>query len=269
MFPANVCTEESIVDLLEGYGLLGKDILLSHATPLNDSDAEKLKGVGAAISSTPETELQMSHGWPVCFQENCKSISSLGIDCHSLNSGSIATQMRLAVQAERSRRNNEILNKGKFPARVQLHVQEAFQLATIRGARAIQMEDHLGSLEEGKIADLLIWDTLSPGMICAAEEDPIGAIIAHSSPSDIDAVIVDGHFRKRDGRLETIKLDLNLAPELKQDRNEVEWRDVALQLLKSRERILAGEEGSGASDRKSSFERVLQHLGVDREKLVF
>ncbi|KAI1068701.1 hypothetical protein LB507_006216 [Fusarium sp. FIESC RH6] len=261
--------EQSLVDLLEAYGLLEKDILLSHATPLNDSDAEKLKKVGAAVSSTPETELQMSHGWPVCFQDNAKSIASLGIDCHSNNSGSIASQMRIAVQAERSRRNNKILDTGKFPGRIQLKVQEAFQLATIRGARAIHMEDQLGSLEEGKIADLVIWETLSPGMICAAEEDPIGAIIAHSSPSDIDAVIVDGQFKKRDGRLGSIKLNFDLAPELKQDKEEIEWRDVALELLKSRERIIADEKESGLADRESAYENGLSLFGVKKEKLAF
>ncbi|KAM0392040.1 hypothetical protein ACHAQC_006853 [Fusarium culmorum] len=261
--------EGSLVDILEGYGLLEKDILLSHATPLNDSDAEKLKNVGAAVSSTPEIELQMSHGWPVCFQENCTSISSLGIDCHSNNSASIVTQMRIAIQVERSRRNNKIIDTGKFPRRNQVYVQDAFQLATIRGARAIHMEDQIGSLEEGKIADLLIWDTLSPSMICAVEEDPIGAIIDHSSPSDIETVIVDGQFRKRDGRLGSIKLDLGLAPELKKDKVEVEWRDVAMELLKSRERIIADEIEIGADDRQSAFENGLALFGVKRDKLIF
>ncbi|PTD08707.1 hypothetical protein FCULG_00011127, partial [Fusarium culmorum] len=186
--------------------------------------------------------------------ENCTSISSLGIDCHSNNSASIVTQMRIAIQVERSRRNNKIIDTGKFPGRNQVYVQDAFQLATIRGARAIHMEDQIGSLEEGKIADLLIWDTLSPSMICAVEEDPIGAIIDHSSPSDIETVIVDGQFRKRDGRLGSIKLDLGLAPELKKDKVEVEWRDVAMELLKSRERIIADEIEIGADDRQSAFE---------------
>ncbi|KAM0377549.1 hypothetical protein ACHAPY_006717 [Fusarium culmorum] len=261
--------EGSLVDILEGYGLLEKDILLSHATPLNDSDAEKLKKVGAAVSSTPEIELQMSHGWPICFQENCTSISSLGIDCHSNNSVSVVTQMRIAIQVERSRRNSKIIDTGKFPGRNQVYVQDAFQLATIRGARAIHMEDQIGALEEGKIADLLIWDTLSPSMICAVEENPIGAIIDHSSPSDIEAVIVDGQFRKRDGRLGSIKLDLELAPGLEQNKTDVEWSDVAMELLKSRERIIADEIEIGADDRQSAFENGLALFGVKRDKLIF
>ncbi|KAM0227943.1 hypothetical protein ACHAP5_012078 [Fusarium lateritium] len=260
---------DPIVDLLESYGLLDKDILLSHVNPLSDSDAQKITKAGAAVSSTPETELQIGLGWPVCFQDNAKSISSLGIDCHSNSSGGIVGQMRVALQAERGRRNDHIHNMGKFPAKIQLSSQEVFQLGTIRGAKAINMEDQLGSLEEGKIADLLIWDMLSPGMICAAEENPIGAIILHSSPSDIDAVIVDGHFKKRDGRLTTTKLDLELLPELKLDKSEIEWRDVALELLKSRDRIHAAESASGADDRKAAFENGLGLLGIDKNKLVF
>ncbi|KIL93974.1 hypothetical protein FAVG1_02536 [Fusarium avenaceum] len=260
---------EPIVDLLESCGILDKDILLSHVNPLNDSDAQKIAKAGAAISSTPDTELQTGLGWPVCFQENAKSISSLGIDCHSNGSGSIVEQMRVALQAERGRRNERIHDIGKFPGKIQLSIQEAFQLGTIGGAKAINMEDQLGSLEEGKIADLLIWDMLSPSMICAAEENPIGAIILHSSPSDIDAVIVDGQFKKRDGRLLKTKLDLELLPELKPEKSEIEWRDIALELLKSRDKILVAENASGADDREAAFESGLKLYGIDKENLVF
>ncbi|KAF4341957.1 5-methylthioadenosine s-adenosylhomocysteine deaminase [Fusarium beomiforme] len=261
--------EGSTVDLLESYGLLEKDILLSHATPLNDSDAQKLRSVGASVSSTPDTELQMGHGWPVCFQENAKSISSLGIDCHSNNTGSIVAQMKVGLQAERARRNDRILENKKVPARVQVHAQDAFQLGTIGGAKAIKMSDQIGSLEEGKLADLVIWDTLSPAMICAAEEDPIAAIILHSAPSDIDAVIVDGQFRKRDGRLVSAKLDLGLIPNMKHEKPEVQWLDVATELLRSRQRILEAEKASGADDTEAGFEIGLRSLGVSKDKLAY
>ncbi|KAF5706686.1 5-methylthioadenosine s-adenosylhomocysteine deaminase [Fusarium mundagurra] len=262
-------TAGSTVDLLESYGLLEKDILLSHATPLNDSDAQKLQRVGASISSTPDTELQMGHGWPVCFQENAKSISFLGIDCHSNNTGSIVAQMKVGLQAERARRNGQILEAGKIPAKVQVSAQDAFQLGTIGGARAIKMNDQIGSLEEGKIADLVIWDTLSPAMICAAEEDPIAAIILHSASSDIDAVMVDGQFRKRNGQLVTTKLDLELMPDMKHEKSELQWRDVATELLKSRQSILEREKASGADDREAGFENIVRIFGADKDKLVY
>lgn len=262
MFPGN-----STVDLLERYGLLGPDILLSHATGLSATDAEKLRKVDGALSSTPDTELQMGHGWPVCFQGNVNSISSLGVDCHSNSAGGIVAQMRVGLQAERARRNYKTLESGKTPGKISLSAQDAFQLATIKGAKAIKMADRLGSLEEGKIADIVVFDTLGPGMICAAEEDPIGAIIFHSSSADIDAVIVDGQVRKRHGRLLTTQLDVTLAPNLKPKKHEVVWRDVAVELLKSRERILDAEKTSGADDREAAFEHVLKLFGKTKEDL--
>lgn len=211
----------------------------------------------------------MGHGWPVCFQENARSISSLGIDCHSNNAGSIVAQMKIGLQAERARRNGRIHEAGKIPARVQVSAQDAFQLGTIGGARAIKLSDRIGSLEEGKHADLVIWDTLSPAMICAAEEDPIGAIILHSAPSDIDAVIVDGQFRKRNGRLATTKLELELMPNMNHEKSEVQWRDVVTELLKSRQSILEAEKASGADDREAGLENIVRVFGTDKDKLVY
>jgi cytosine/adenosine deaminase-related metal-dependent hydrolase len=50
----------------------------------------------------------------------------------------------------------------------------------------------LGSIEEGKLADLVIFDTSSPGMLCAAEQDPVAAIVLHSLIRDIETVMVNG-----------------------------------------------------------------------------
>ncbi|KAK9262198.1 hypothetical protein V1519DRAFT_443745 [Lipomyces tetrasporus] len=50
-------------------------------------------------------------------------------------------------------------------------------------------------------------------------------MVLHSSAADVDAVLVDGHFRKRNGPLRSIKLDPMLAPEIKPDKTELEWYD--------------------------------------------
>lgn len=258
----------STVDVLETYGLLEKDMLFSHATPFDDSDATKVRRVGAAVSSTPQTELQMGHGWPVWFQDNCTEFASLGVDCHSTNTASMVEQMRVGLQAERARRNVTVLENDKVPLKVQVNAQQAFQLATIRGARAIKMGDQLGSLEVGKLADIVVFDMLSPGMICAAEEDPIAAIILHSSVSDIDAVLVDGQFKKKHGRLLSTTLDLGLSPDLKLSKTEVEWHDVAKELLKSREKILRTDQESGAEDVDAALESMLQMWAFQQDKIL-
>lgn len=143
----------SLVDLLDSYNLLASDILFSHATNLTASDVDKLTNANASISSTPDTELQMGHGHPVCFNPGCPPISSLGIDCHSNNSGDIVTQMRLALQSERARRNERIIAEGQNFRSLDVSVQDVFRLGTIQGARAIGMAEQIGSIEVGKRAD--------------------------------------------------------------------------------------------------------------------
>jgi imidazolonepropionase-like amidohydrolase len=58
---------------------------------------------------------------------------------------------------------------------------DAFNLATIKGARAAELGDKIGSITVGKFADLVFWDKNSPGRLVAAEQDLVAAIIHHSS----------------------------------------------------------------------------------------
>ncbi|RFU78679.1 hypothetical protein TARUN_3526, partial [Trichoderma arundinaceum] len=259
--------QNSMVDAYESHGLLGPDILLSHATNLDESDAKRLTNASASISSTPDTEIQMGLGYPVCFRDDTRSISSLGVDCHSNNGSSIVNQMRLGLQAERGIRNQTLIEAKKAPKHVTLSVQEVFRLGTIGGARAIGMQDKLGSLEEGKLADIVIFDGLSPGMICASEEDPVAAVVLHSSIADIETVIVDGRIVKQRGSLVPIDLDLSLS-DLKPAKERLEWSDVAKELLKSRQRILEAGKKSWGGDMDKALGSLMKAFYIDPKNLV-
>ncbi|OJJ95070.1 hypothetical protein ASPACDRAFT_48176 [Aspergillus aculeatus ATCC 16872] len=258
-------SDGSLVDTLEDYGLLGPDILLSHGNNLSATDIEKLSQAKAWISATPDTELQMGHGNPVCFQNGCTNITALGIDCHSNNSGDIVTQMRLALQSERARRNEKLLAQEKYLRSLDVSVQDAFRLGTIQGARAIGMADHLGSIEVGKLADLVVFDGESPGMICAAEKHPVAAIVLHSSVRDVDTVIVNGEIRKQGGRLVPVDIDPSF-PEVTIAKRRVEWKDVAQELRDSQERIQNAAVEAGAVGTRVS--EALRTFHVDPNKFV-
>lgn len=259
--------DDSIVDTLENYNLLGSDILLSHANNLTANDIQKLNKAKAWISTTPDTELQMGHGDIVCFRDGCSNISSLGIDCHSNNSGDMVSQMRLALQHERSNRNKKIIAEGKSTLSLNLFVQDVFRLGTIQGARAIHAEDKLGSIKVGKHADLVIFDGNSPGMICASEQDPVAAIVLHSSVRDIDTVIVDGRIRKQDGKL--LPADINPSfPEVTIPPQKAEWSQVARELVSSRRRIVEAIKKSNADDSDYLVQGVMKMMHVDEDKFV-
>ncbi|KLJ07998.1 hypothetical protein EMPG_16540 [Blastomyces silverae] len=224
-----------LVDILDSYNLLGPNIILSHATGASPAAAQKITSTGTFVSSTPETELQMGHGLPVCFREDIKDQCSLGVDCHSNNSSDMITQMRLCLQSARAVRNEALIEKGETPiVKISGSVRDVFRLATIQGAKAVRMQDQIGSLVEGKRADIVVFDALSPGMVCAAEHDPIAAIVLHASVADIETVIVDGVVRKRGGKLVKVAVEEGIAGIGK---TEVVWADVAEQLVRSREEI--------------------------------
>lgn len=220
---------------LHDLKLLGPDILLSHANNLTSEQAALLSAAGGHISSTPSTELQMNLGHPKCFEKDFAGMSSLGVDCHSATSSSIASEAFLGLQHARSIHNQAIIDQGSAPPpNLNVKVVEAFNLATIKGARAMGMGDKIGSIVEGKLADLVIWDKTSPGMLAAAEQDPVAAIIAHSSPRDVVTVIVDGVVRKENGKL--LPVDIEGGKKLG-------WEHVGQEVLRSRKDIQKKVEG--------------------------
>jgi hypothetical protein len=54
-------------------------------------------------------------------------------------------------------------------------------------------------LVEGAKADIVVFDGTSPNML--GWDDPVAAVILHSNPGDVEHVLVNGEFRKRDFKL--------------------------------------------------------------------
>lgn len=256
----------STLRILNKHSLLGPDILLSHANFPMDGDAELLVKSGAKVSSTPNTELQMAYP-PVALEPEFYEHSSLGIDCHSWGTASIVTQMNQLLQWARCHHGENLAKEGKWSRHAVPDVEQVFNLGTIGGARAISMADQIGKLEVGMKADVLIFDGTSPAMLAAAEENPVAAIVLHSSTRDLETVIVDGVIRKEGGKL----LDVHVADALEGQREVVElgpslsWKDVVRGVLKSRESL--NEKVKGI-DMHAAEEVIIDAFRFDRSGMV-
>ena len=79
---------------------------------------------------------------------------------------------------------------------------DLLELATRRGAEVLGIDDKVGSLEEGKRADIIMVDMMNPFL--TPTKDPLTSIVLYGTSGDIDTVIVDGRTLKKDGSLTTI-----------------------------------------------------------------
>lgn len=234
----------SVAEVLNAHGLLGPDVLLSHANNPHEGDGKLYQVTGTHVSSTPNTELQMGR-IPVALFEDHYHNASIGVDCHSWGVAGIPGQMRLLVQAARADRGTELSRQGIWSRKAGFPVELVFNLATLGGAKACGLQGEIGSLKEGMKADIVIFEGDTPSMLGAAAEDPVAAIVLHSNPSDIDTVIIDGVVRKEAGRLVevTVVPAPDLAASLVKPGTKLNWKDITKKVLESRESIKQKMEG--------------------------
>lgn len=191
---------QRFVEHLGRDGLLAEDLLFVHGSSLTDDELRRMADSGAAVSATPETEMQMAMGFPVAIRARDAGVrSSLGIDIVSNYSGDMFAQMRLCLQASRALENAEYERRGRAPRRIRLTARDVLDLATRGGAEAAGLAGSIGTLEAGKQADVVLLRTDAIHMTPAI--DAVGAVVLQANSSDVDTVFVAGRCVKKDGRL--------------------------------------------------------------------
>ncbi|WP_306061809.1 amidohydrolase family protein [Natronococcus wangiae] len=191
-------------DDYQGFGaiedMLGPDVNVAHANHFSQEDIDHAVEQGVSFSSTPEVEMQMGHGIPVTGKVlEAGGRPTWGVDVCSDISGDMGSQMRIGLQVQRMFENQEILENGEEVTGVGLTARDTLEMATIEGARALNMEDEIGSLTPGKRADIITVRT--DDFTTAPCHSPIQTVVFQSDPSHIDTVLVDGEPVKRDGEL--------------------------------------------------------------------
>ena len=198
------------IERLNKAGLMGEDILFIHGWNLTDNELRICAKHGAAVINTPETELQMGMGYPVSWRAlSFGGRSGLGIDIVSNQSADMFTQMRLNIQVQRALRNDKLIQANMMPRVIYPKVNQVLELATIKGAEAIGLASHTGSLTPGKEADIIMVRTDTVNMFPV--NDPASSIVLCANVGDIDTVMVGGRILKRNGKL--IGVDLTKVRE--------------------------------------------------------
>jgi 5-methylthioadenosine/S-adenosylhomocysteine deaminase len=190
----------SMVKQLDGLGLLGEDTTYIHCCFFSDEEWELVRDSGGMISVATQVELQMGHGWPPLMKAREHGLPpSLSIDVVTTVPGDMFTMMRAGFASERARVNAATwADEAPLPPSM-LTARDMLEMATVNGARVAGLSGKVGSLTQGKKADVVLLDARALNM--AAYHDATTAVTLCADVSNVDTVIIDGEVRKRGGVL--------------------------------------------------------------------
>jgi cytosine/adenosine deaminase-related metal-dependent hydrolase len=175
-------------------GALNSHVLLNHMTSLAEFEVGLLAETGARVSCNPSSALRLSKGttqtgkWPEMLRAGVPV--ALGTDAENAsNFQDIVRSMYLAAVLPRDARRD--------PAAVT--VEQAVEMATLGGAVAMRWDDQLGSIEVGKQADIVIFDTND--FDWTPLHNPLTNLVYNATGHSVDTVLVDGEILVRHKQL--------------------------------------------------------------------
>jgi 5-methylthioadenosine/S-adenosylhomocysteine deaminase len=109
-------------------------------------------------------------------------------------------EMRGSLFSLRFQISHEARNSGNYPLKkTPVASREALEWATIGGAKALRLDDKIGSLTPGKKADIVMLRANDLNLFPV--HDPVYAITEVATGANVEHVIINGEFQKRDGKL--------------------------------------------------------------------
>jgi cytosine/adenosine deaminase-related metal-dependent hydrolase len=179
---------------LAAAGLLNRRLVAAHCIFVDDADIALLASSGAGVAHA--------------LVANIKSAKGVAPVTRMMAAG---VRVGLATDGPMSGNTLDVIGQLGYVAKVHkldrrdrnvMPAVDVVALATRGGARALHLEDRLGSLEAGKVADVIIVDTESTAMVPL--HDPYSALVYAASPRDVRTTVIHGRVVMEDRRILTV-----------------------------------------------------------------
>lgn len=178
------------VAYLDSVGLATDRLCAAHCVWVSDAEQQVLAERDTKVLHCPGSNLKLGSGIAPVPEMRARGISvSIGADGAACNNAlDMFQEMRLAATLQAMRRG-----PGALPAR------EAVWMATREGARALGQSADLGSVEVGKLADVIL--VASTGVHQRPGLDPYSTLVYATRATDVRATIVAGRIEWQNGQL--------------------------------------------------------------------
>lgn len=186
---------------LDHLGLANERLILAHCVWLDEEEHRILHDRGVHVSHCPGSNLKLASGVadiPGMLNGNISlSLGADGAPCN--NNLDMFNEMRLAALIQKP-----------LHGPTSMDARSVFRMATIGGARAVGLEDQIGSIEVGKKADLAILNLYNFHTFPSFDVDPISRIVYSATRADVETTIANGEILMERGILKTVDKEVVL-----------------------------------------------------------
>jgi 5-methylthioadenosine/S-adenosylhomocysteine deaminase len=178
------------IEYFNRIGVLGKRTVLAHCVHVNEEEKNLLSDKQVGVAHCPSSNLKLGSGIapiPDFLERGIKvSIGSDGAACS--NTLSMFNEMRTASLIQKP-----------INGAVSMNARTIFRMATIEGARALNIETETGSIEVGKSADLVLMN-LNRYNHSLSDENIYSDIVYSAGTESVVNVMVDGEWVVESGK---------------------------------------------------------------------
>lgn len=185
---------QSPIKTLQKLGALGGHLLAAHCVFTDEADRDIMASNPFFVAHNPQSNLKLASGIAPIEDYLWRGIGvGLGPDGTASNNNlDMWEEMRLAATLHKSTTHDATM----------VSAQQALKMATIEGARCLGLESEIGTLEEGKRADLVLVDFDKPHLY--PRHNVTSHLVYAAEASDVHSTIVNGKFLFRDGQYQTL-----------------------------------------------------------------
>lgn len=189
------------IEHLDSLGLLGAHLIADHCVHLGPSDIKKMAERGVKVVHNPESNMKLASGIAPVPELIKQGVTvGLGTDgCASNNNLDLFSEMDTAAK----------LHKVHAMDPTVVDAVTVLRMATIQGARALGLQDIIGSLEIGKKADVIVVDTHKPHL--TPMYNAVSHLVYAASGNDVTHSVINGKLVMEDRKLLTLDLDEIIA----------------------------------------------------------
>ena len=173
------------IEYLDSLGILGENVLLSHVIGVDDAEMDIMARAGTTAVMCPSQTLKQASGITKVgkLPELLERGISVGLGTDAPNNSNLMETMRAMYLAA-------VIYKDARQDLTMIPSETALELATIRGAEAFGLADEIGSIEAGKKADLVLFDTRRPEWRTLF--NPVNNLVYNADGRSVHTVLIDG-----------------------------------------------------------------------------